>query len=555
MVLVALPHIVNGDKMKIAIAQMNSYPADINRNVQNTIKYIEKAKKQNANIIVFPEMTIPGYLSMDLFQNQNFIDANKKGLEEVIKHTNNITAIVGFADSEGKIGPGAVPIIYNSAAVIKNKKLLGIQDKTLLPQYDIFDERRYFSSSRGTKVFEINGEKIGVQICEDLWDSDYEEKVTSNLKSQGAKIIFNLSASPYYIGKVNLRKEQLKRHSGTKILYANTVGVHDGYDGQVIFDGRSMVIDLEGKIIAAGKKFEEDLLIIDFDKKNPEVILEEKQIADMYEALVFGVQEYFKQFNDKTKAFIGLSGGIDSALVGAIAKDALGSKRVKGIAMPSKYSSKSSLDDAKKLAENLGIEYSVISIKEGVKGFEKMLEKDFLGTKTDVTEENIQARIRGNILMAESNKFGGIVLSTGNKTEMALGYCTLYGDMSGGLSVIADADKLKVYEMAKYRNSISKVIPNSSIEKAPTAELAPGQSDEKGLGASYEILAPLVNEIIEDGKNKDELTSKYELKLVENTLRRVHGSEYKRRQAAPAFKVTKKSFGIGRRVPMNHNFF
>ncbi len=541
--------------MKIAIAQMNSYPGDINRNVQNTIEYINKAKEQNVNLIVFPEMTIAGYLSMDLFQNQNFIDANKRGLEDVIKHTKGISAIVGFADSEGKMGPGAVPIVYNSAAIIQNKKLLGIQDKTLLPEYDIFDERRYFASSRGTKVFDINGKKIGVQICEDMWDSDYEEKVTSNLVSNGAEIIVNLSASPYHMGKIAQRKAQMQRHKGIPIVYANTVGVHDGYDGQVIFDGCSMALDLEGKIIVAGKKFQEDLIVIDFDKKNSKVIMEEKQIADMYEALVFGVKEYFGQFGNKSCAFVGLSGGIDSALVAAIAKDALGKERVKGIAMPSKYSSNHSLTDAKSLAENLGIKYSVISIKEGVKSFEKMLKNEFIGTNPDVTEENIQARIRGNILMAESNKFGGIVLSTGNKTEMALGYCTLYGDMSGGLSVIADVDKLKVYEMARYRNSISNVIPISSIEKAPTAELAPGQSDEKGLGSTYDVLVPLVNEIIEDGKNKEDLIGKYDEKLIDNTLRRIHLSEYKRRQAAPGFKVTKKSFGIGRRVPMSHNFF
>lgn len=456
-------------------------------------------------MIVFPELSIPGYLCMDLFLDKEFIQKNKAALNKIIDASKGISVIVGFADSDEN---GT----YNSAAIISDGKLIGVQDKTLLPDYDIFFEQRYFKSSRELKIFNLNGKKLGIEICEDMWDENYQRKVSSELIQNGAEIIINLSASPFYPGKFDERKNQIERVHKSKnvpFIYANTIGSQDGYDGQVLYD-----------------------------------------------SLVFGVKEYFNHFDNSKKAFIGLSGGIDSALVAAIATDALGSSRVKGIGMPSMFSSQGSLDDAKALAENLGIDYSVIPISPAVDAYEKMFETEFQGLARDIAEENIQARIRGNILMAEANKFRGFVLSTGNKTEMALGYCTLYGDMSGGLSVISDLDKLKVYELSKYRNEIStkEVIPTSSIIKAPSAELSENQTDEAGLGAPYEILAPLVNAVVEDGLGIEVLSRKYDPKLVEDVVRRVHYNEYKRRQAAPGFKVTKKSFGIGRRIPMMHNW-
>ncbi len=543
-----------GEKMKIAIAQMKSYQGDIQRNVKKTIEYVDMAKRRGAEIVVFPELAIPGYLSMDLFQNPRFIEANKRGLEKVVNHTNGISTIVGFADSQGKRGPGGKPIVYNSAAIIQDGKIIDVQDKTLLPEYDIFDESRYFVSSQRSRVVEIGGKKIGVQICEDMWDEDYEKKVTDDLVKLGADMIVNLSASPFYEGKFSQRIKEIKRHN-IPFVYANTVGVQDGYDGQVVFDGKSIATDLESRVIALGKAFEEDLIVFDVDAKNPEIKLRENEIEDLYNALVLGVKDYFEPFAEK-KAIIGLSGGIDSALVAAIAKDALGKDRVRGIAMPSRYSSEHSLSDAKELAENLDISYYVAPIEKAHKAFSEIF-ADATGMQVSgIADENIQARSRGNINMTFSNQFNDFVLSTGNKTEMALGYCTLHGDMAGGLSPIADVDKLKVYELARYVNEKAgrEIIPKNTIEKPPSAELAPGQEDEIGLGAPYEVLAPLVNEIVEDGASRDELIGRYDSNLVDDSLRRVYNNEFKRRQANPGIKVTKKSFGIGRRIPMLHGW-
>lgn len=546
--------------MKVTIAQSRQYIGDMNRNAQNVITDIRKAKNMGSDIVVFPELTIPGYLSMDLFHDRNYLEKNKQVLDDVVKNSEGIMALVGFADyEEGKIGPGGRPVAYNSVAVIADGKILGVQDKFLLPEYDIFDENRYFRVGRGQQVFEYKGKKIGVQICEDMWSEGYNQDVSNGLVELGAQMIINLSASPFDNTKLEKRKNlisKISKENNVPFVYANLVGSYDGYDGQVVFDGRSMASDLEGRIVAVGKSFDEDMFTIDLDKQNEEVAVISDDRKDTYDALVMGVKDYLGSIGKKSVS-IGLSGGIDSALVAAIAVDALGNENVKGYLMPSKFSSQGSLDDAKALADNLGIEYSILPIQKGADTMESILEEEFKGMSRDVTEENIQARVRGNLLMATSNKLGNLVLSTGNKTEMALGYCTLYGDMSGGLSVISDLNKLAVYDLSRWRNEFEgrEVIPQNTIDKAPSAELSEDQTDEEGLGAGYDVLAPLVDLAIEKKYTIEDLVDMgYDRELVADTVRRVDLNEHKRRQAPPGIKVTEKSFGIGRRVPMVHNW-
>lgn len=545
--------------MKIMMAQISTQPGFIEENTNKIIEQIKIAKKENVDLIVFPELTIPGYLSMDLILEKNYVKKNKEALKQITLETENITAIVGFVDEdENKEGADNTKIKYNSAAIIQNKKVIGIQDKTLLPEYDIFSEKRYFSDSRGSKIFNIHGKKVGIEICEDMWDKNYKNKVSKKLQSKGAELIINLSASPFHIGKLNERISTIKKitkENNIDFIYTNLVGSFDGYDGQIIFDGQSIAINKNGEIVKIAKKFEEDKVIIKFNEKLSEEKINTNDLEDTYKSLVLGIKEYFNQSHMK-KAFIGLSGGIDSALVAALAVKALGKENVKGILMPSMYSSEGSITDAKKLSENLGIEYSIIPITQIYHSVERTMEKEFKKLPLDVTEENIQARTRGLILMAEANKFKGLVLSTGNKTEMALGYCTLYGDMNGGLAVISDLNKLRVYALSKYINEVEnrEVIPENTISKAPSAELSFNQTDEKGLGASYSILSPLVDKIIEERESIEELKKEFGDELVKDIYRKIKINEFKRRQSPPGIRVTSKSFGIGRRVPINHGW-
>ena len=545
--------------MKIAIGQIKSNPGDFEANTKKIIQYIESAKSQGAEIVTFPELAVPGYMSMDLVLEKGFSQKNKESIEEIAKHTQGITAIVGFIDEDQTlIGADDTPTRYNSAAIIRDQKIIGIQDKTLLPEYDIFSEKRYFAPSRGIRVFEIgNNTKIGVQICEDLWDTNYPTKVSRELVNKGAQFIFNLSASPFQLGKISQRQkliEKISSQKGVSFIYTNLVGSYDGYDGQLVFDGRSLVYNLEGKLIAIGNDFDEDLLFVDTNS-NKEIQYNPDSNEELFKALTYGIKEYFEQTGFK-KAFIGLSGGVDSGLVAPLAVEALGKENVKGVLMPSEFSSQGSIDDAIALSENLGIEYSIVPIKDTYNSMVSSLSKDFNGKEFDVTEENIQARIRGMILMAQANKFNGLVLSTGNKTETSLGYSTLYGDMAGGLSVIADLDKLRVYELAKYINKVKgkEIIPQNTLDKAPSAELRTEQTDEAGLGAPYSVLVPIVNGFVENRKTKEELYETYPKKVVDDCYRRIKINEHKRRQAAPGIRVTSKSFGIGRRIPISHSW-
>ena len=545
--------------MKIEIAQINTDPGCIEDNTEKIIRVLEEAKKKDVRLVVFPELAIPGYMAMDLVLYQEFIDDNLKALEKITAHTENITAIVGFIDQDKNLtGPDGTPIRYNSAAILQNGNVLGVEDKTLLPNYDVFYESRYFAPARERRVYKCNGFSIGVEICEDLWDENYPVKVSDELIQKRADLLINLSASPFYVGKCDVRQnlvEKVVRKHKVPFIYVNTVGSQDGYDGQLIFDGQSLVYSAERKLVGLGKAFQEDNLVIDLQNLTPLKKECPDPIEQLHDALVLGIKEYFRRSGFK-KAVIGLSGGIDSALVAALASEVLGPENVKGIGMPSQVSSKGSIDDAKQLALNLGIEFKIIPIEKAFAHFEEALSEEFAGLEKDVTEENMQARVRGIILMAEANKFNSLVISTGNKTETALGYTTLYGDMCGGLAAISDVNKIKVYELANYVNKKAgkEFIPQNTINKAPSAELRSGQTDEKSLGAAYNIISPIVDQLVEERKTIEELSGHYPEKVVRHLAKLIRINEYKRRQAPPGIKVTPKSFGIGRRIPISHKF-
>ncbi len=549
--------------VKLAIAQISTDPGQITANTKKIIGNIVKAKKAGAKIIIFPELAIPGYMSLDLMLHQGFIGQNLQALREIIRHTKDILVIVGFIDQDKeKTGPDGTPVRYNSAAVICNQKILAICDKTLIPNYDVFFENRYFAQGRGSGIIDFLGIKIGAQICEDLWDEHYPIKVSDDLVKNGADILINISGSPFYTGKRFDREKLIKKVSKTHqvpFIYVNTVGVQDGYDGELIFDGQSMVFNKSGELTYLGRQFEEELFYFNLD----DLMKNEKKLQlplynpteELYKALILAIKEYFKRTNF-TKAFIGLSGGIDSAVTAVIAAGALGKENVVGIYMPSPFSSQQSLQDARKVSQNLGINFEVIPIAGIYDNFLKLLQKQFNGLPFDITEENIQARLRGVILMAHANKFNGLVISTANKTETALGYSTLYGDMCGAIAPLADVNKLKVYELANYINEINRkeILPKTVIKRVPTAELRKNQTDEGSLGGSYKLIAPLVDEIVEERKRFRQLSKKYPKKLVRKIIDLINRSEYKRRQAAPGIKVTKKAFGLGRRIPISHGF-
>lgn len=538
--------------MKIALAQINPTLGDLDGNIRKIKEFIESAKKREADLVAFPEMAVTGYPPQDLLYEHNFLRKNKRLMRELFEESKNITTVVGFIDYDlTKRGSDKTEVKYNAAAVIKDGKLLGVQYKTLLPTYDVFDEDRYFTPAEEHHIFNVEGVKFGIEICEDLWDEGYDIKVTKILANKGADFIINLSASPFYASKRSARLKELRKQA-TKykvpIFYANMIGGQD----ELVFDGQSFAVDKTGRLIAMGKQFEEDMIVVDIDLERkvgkgikPREYSREEEI---FGALVLGVRDYCRKTGFK-KGVIGLSGGIDSSLTAAIAVEALGNENVFGVSMPSNYSSQHSKEDAKKLAENLEIRYEVIPIEKAFVAFKDILSEEFEGLEPDVTEENIQARVRGTILMALSNKFGYLVLSTGNKTELALGYCTLYGDMAGGLAVIGDVSKTEVYRLARHANEKARkyVIPKRCFEKIPSAELRKGQTDP----FDYDVISPLVDGIIEDRKGKRELVRMgYKEKDVEDVIRRMRFAEYKRRQAAPCIKITPKAFGIGRKMPI-----
>ncbi len=558
--------------IRIALAQINTTVGDLAGNKKKILDYVAKAKQVSVDIIVFPELVITGYPPEDLLLRKHFVADNLKTLRDLASQIKKIIAIVGCIDrnSDG--------LIYNAAAVIAEGKINGIYRKNSLPNYGVFDEKRYFAKGRGFQIFDHGGIHFGVSICEDIWDS--QGPCPSQVKA-GAQILFNLSASPYHCGKTQEREKILgacARKNRVFVCYCNLVGGQD----ELVFDGASMIIDPQGHSLARGKAFEEDLIVVDvkiasrnkISKGKQQVVTlkarpllegrllihrkqEQRLLAseEVYQALVLGTRDYMIK-NGFTKAVIGISGGIDSALVAAIASDAIGKENVLGVSMPSPYTSLETRADARLLAKNLGIEFQEIPITKLFAVYLKILKPLFKGFKANNTEENLQARIRGNLLMALSNKFGHLVLTTGNKSELAVGYCTLYGDMAGGFAVIKDVPKTIVYRLVQYRNKKARgsLIPQSIIHRAPTAELRKNQKDQDSL-PSYDLLDSILEAYVEKDLGLQKLRKqKGGIPLVARIVQLVDRMEYKRRQAPIGVKITPKAFGKDRRLPLTNAY-
>ena len=533
--------------MKVSLCQINPTVGAIERNMDLIMKWYQKAVAAGAELTVFPELVLVGYPPQDLLLRRRFLDKAEMALKSIAEKT-TIPMIIGNPMRENGE-------LYNCAFVCGHGEITGHYKKRLLPTYDVFDEDRYFTSGDSTEVIEVKFEnksvKIGMQICEDLWDEDYACNLVKSLKEKGAECIVNISASPYRVGSLADRSKLIASkvaETALPFFYCNMVGAQD----ELIFDGQSLAYDGKRNLIGQGPAFEEDIVLVDPENPVPIKLKTVQREQKIYHALVLGVRDYFRKTGYK-KAVLGLSGGIDSSLTGCIAVDALGPNNVHGVSMPSRYSSDHSRDDAKTLAKNLGIDYRTISIESIIGEFDESLQESFNGSETGVAEENIQARVRGSLLMALSNKFNWLVLSTGNKTELAMGYCTLYGDMNGGLSVISDLSKTDVYALSRWVNKEagSERIPINSIEKPPSAELRPNQVDP----FDYDVVSPLVSALIEDEKSPTELIAEgADPELIKDISRRIRINEYKRRQAAPGLRVTSKAFGIGRRVPIVNQF-
>jgi NAD+ synthase (glutamine-hydrolysing) len=556
--------------MKICLAQINPTVGAFEQNARKICGFINTAKKKGADLIVFPEMCIVGYPPKDLLELSGFIDSNLKALEEVMNNVTGISAIVGFVDRNvARRGKN----LYNAAAYINNKKIVSRHYKSLLPTYDVFDEDRYFEPTHSISLAKISGRKFGISICEDIWRADvvwqgkiHHKDPVKSMIGQGAEIIINISASPFTIGKQDIRLKMLTSHAkkhNVPIVFVNQIGGND----DLVFDGNSLVINKKGVIVDRALSFEEDLLMVEFKGsdvsagiskpksvgKRAQASAGEDEIESVYKALVLGTRDYVRKCGFK-KAVIGLSGGIDSAVTAVIAVRALGKGKVLGVTMPSGFSSKGSVEDSKVLAERLGIDFEIIPIKSVYNAYTKTLSGVFTGLPFDVTEENLQARIRGKILMAISNKHGYLVLTTGNKSELAVGYCTLYGDMCGGLAVISDIPKTMVYDIAEYINRRKEVIPINTIEKPPSAELRPDQKDQDSL-PPYDILDGVLRAYVEESKDIDDIVGiGFNETLVKDIIKKVDRNEYKRKQAAPGLKVTSKAFGTGRRMPLAQRY-
>ncbi|MEO0161932.1 MAG: NAD+ synthase [candidate division WOR-3 bacterium] len=546
--------------MKITLAQLNPLVGDIEGNLAKIIQTVQKVQGENSDLVVFPELFLSGYPPQDLLERRWFIKKIERAIEEVIKLSSfypDIGIIFGAPMYSYKsTGRG----LYNSAILIYRGLINHIQHKSLLPTYDVFDEARYFDPADEIRPIRFKDEVIGISVCEDAWNVPelwqrqfYKHDPIQILVEKGATVLINISASPFTVGKEEIRFKILQRHTQkyrVPFIFVNQIGAND----ELIFDGRSMIIDRDGLPVEVLPAFTECIKTVDTnargDFNNYRPI---DAIASIYQALVLGVRDYVTKCGFK-KAIIGLSGGIDSSLVACIAVDALGKENVLGVAMPGPFSSAASVEDSRKLAENLGIELKTIPITEIYNAYLKTLKDVFKDREFDTTEENIQARIRGNILMALSNKFGYLVLTTGNKSELAVGYCTLYGDMSGGLAVIGDVPKTMVYEISQFINREKEKIPQSIIKKPPSAELRPNQLDQDTL-PPYEILDPILQFYIEDGLSKEEILAKgYKEGTVDWVIKAVNKNEYKRRQAPPVLKVTSKAFGLGRRMPIAAKF-
>jgi NAD+ synthase (glutamine-hydrolysing) len=558
--------------MRIGIAQINTTVGDFDGNIHKILEAATEAGTLGVDLLAYPELAICGYPPEDLLFKKSFLEMNQLYLDKCATHINGLTAIIGFVDTNGSN-------IYNAAAIVCDGKPAAVYHKVCLPNYGVFDEQRYFKEGSSYPTYLINGVSVGVTICEDIW---VDGGPVARQARAGAEVIVNISSSPYYFGKRKLREEMLKNHAvknGVFIVYCNLVGAQD----ELVFDGSSVVFDEKGRILTRGKQFENELIVLDidhnaisktssgrplsqkvisdkpFDFPKPSISVREVTAlgleAEAYTALVLGTHDYVSK-NGFEKVVIGLSGGIDSSLVATIATDALGKENVIGVAMPSRYSSDASLADAKALAVNLGIRFLAFSIEDIFGSYLSTLSPQFKDTNPDVTEQNIQARIRGNLLMALSNKFGWLVLATGNKSEMAAGYTTLYGDLCGGFAIIKDVPKTMIYRLAEHRNLASgfEIIPSSVLIKAPSAELAPDQKDTDSLPA-YEKLDPILMAYVEGDESIEQIINKgYDEITVKRVTALVDRSEYKRRQSPPGIKITPKAFGRDRRMPITNRF-
>lgn len=572
--------------IRIGMAQINSTVGDLSGNTEKIIRFIDEARSLGVDLLTFPELAMTGYPPEDLLLKPQFIKQNRESLNKIIEHSSDMSVVVGFVDSDGDT--------YNAAAVLYNKKLVGIYHKFYLPNYGVFDENRYFQAGRECPIFIICGIGIGITICEDMW---YETGPATVQAYAGARLLVNISASPYHAGKGLSRERMLATRAADNVAivaYNNLVGGQD----ELVFDGNSVIFNEKGEPIARGRQFEEDLVVADLDMESvfrsqlhdprrrketpwakkelervtkievsneypvaakpplpPRQVEGLNEIAEIYQALVLGTRDYVRK-NGFEKVVIGLSGGVDSSLVAAIAADALGPENVIGVSMPSHYSSPGSKSDAEALARNLGIEFQVIPIEKVFTSYLETLAEPFKDAQPDITEENIQARIRGNILFALSNKFGWLVLACSNKSETATGYTTLYGDMAGGFIPLKDVPKTVVYKLAQYRNQQAgkKVIPAAVLTKAPSAELRPDQKDTDTL-PPYNILDPILKAYVEDDLAIDQIIAMgFDRDTVIKAARLVDRSEYKRRQAAPGIKITPRDFGRDRRLPITNKF-
>jgi NAD+ synthetase len=543
--------------LKIALAQLNPTIGDLEGNSRKIEDACRQAGKVGADLVVFSELVLTGYPPRDLLYKPDLICEGQKALESLVARIQGPAVLMGHV---GKRKNGAGKGLTNSAVLFQNGRVLAQADKVLLPSYDVFDENRYFQAAHHPVIYELSGIKLGITICEDIWNfpdfydqNIYHSNPVAELAQAGADIILNISASPYRVGRWQTRRK-LGQHIVDQFklpfVLVNQVGGND----DLLFDGHSFALSASGKVIAQAKGFEEDLIVVDLEQGKSDVRpTPECDEEEMFRGLVMGIRDYLNKCG-YSKAVVGLSGGIDSAVVAAIAVEALGAESVMGISMPSQYTASQSISDAERLAGNLGLSFSVVAIQELFEQYKKSLSPLFSGMAEDVTEENIQARIRGNILMAVSNKLGSMVLSTGNKSEMSVGYCTLYGDMAGGLSVISDVPKMKVYALAHWINRDKEIIPQAIIERPPTAELKPNQTDQDSL-PPYEVLDPLLEGYVEKHWSVERLIKEgYDAEVVRQVARMVDSNEYKRNQAAPGLKVTAKAFGSGRRNPIAQKF-
>jgi len=540
--------------VKIALGQINPTVGDFSGNAAKIVDFSRRAQAAGAGMILFPELSVCGYPPRDLVERTSFVMRNRETAERIATETRGIAVICGLVTAaHSDAGKSAM----NSAALLMDSKVAFIQSKMLLPTYDVFDEMRNFAPAKSQELFSFCGNRMALTICEDAWNDKqfwphrlYTVDPVDSLIQAGGNFVLNISASPFWIGKRELRRDMLAsiaRQHKVPVVLVNQVGGNDS----LVFDGSSLVLNREGNIIAQGRSFEEDLIYFDSSDLTGEMHEQiEGEEASVYSALVLGTRDYMHKCGFR-QAIIGLSGGIDSALTAVIAADAVGPENVIGVGMPGPYSSQGSIDDARALAKNLGIRFELLSINPAYDAYRGTLKDVFAGTREDVTEENIQSRARGTMLMALSNKFGAIVLSTGNKSELGVGYCTLYGDMVGGLAVISDVPKTLVYRLSEYVNSRRAVIPQATLEKPPSAELRPNQKDSDSL-PPYEVLDAVLEDYVEDSHSAERIAEDrgFDIETVRRVIRMVDRAEYKRQQAAPGLKISPKAFGYGRRLPI-----